>query len=148
MFYNLIRASTKTTSSAEWSRHRADDHVDFSSVHVLVLCDASTGPAQDAEGPGLVEDEAEFISELEFDLAGSVRRGIQGWRCVQLTIFGRSTISPTFSNKPSVIMNLLVKGFFACSFVTFARTLCKSSISLCSYHLTVLLEIWRPFLIA
>lgn len=70
MFHDLIRASTKTTSGAEWSRHRADDHVDFGGVHVLVLCDASTSPAQDAEGPGLVEDEAEFIFELEFDLAG------------------------------------------------------------------------------
>src|SRR2546423_15689439 len=113
MSHDLTRPNKKPTRSAVWPRHRADDHVDFSSVHVLVLCDASTGPAQDAEGPGLVEDEAEFIFELEFDLAGvgQTRRSGLGM-CVQLTIFGRSTISPTSSNKPSVIMNLLVKGFF------------------------------------
>jgi hypothetical protein len=78
MFHDLIRAGTKPTSSAEWSRHRADNHVDFGSVYVLVLCNASTGPAQDAEGPCLVKDEAEFVFELEFDLEGSVRRCIQG----------------------------------------------------------------------
>jgi hypothetical protein len=78
MFHDLVRAGTKSTGSAEWSRHSADDHVDFSSVHMLVLCNASTGPAQDAEGPCLVEDEAEFVFELEFDLGGSVRRGVQG----------------------------------------------------------------------
>src|SRR4051812_9019159 len=120
MLYNLIRTGTKPASSAEWSRHRADDHVDFSSVHVLMLCNASAGPAQDAKGPCLVEDEAEFVFELEFDLEEVGQNGaFKGGDVCKLTIFGRSTISPTFSNKPSVIMNLLVKGFFACSFVTF-----------------------------
>lgn len=38
-------------------------------------------------------------------------------------------------------MNLLVSGFLACSLTTFSSTRCRSAMSLCSYHLTVLLEI-------
>src|SRR5438270_14018922 len=73
------RLRTTTPNTTDSSRHRADDHSDSTSRHVLVLCNASTGPAQDAKGPCLVEDEAEFVFELEFDLEGSVRRGVQGW---------------------------------------------------------------------
>lgn len=64
------------------------------------------------------------------------------------TILGRSIMSPTFSNSPSVTMKRRVKGFFACSFVTRSSTRCISSISLCSYHRTVLLLICIPFLMA
>lgn len=54
-------------------------------------------------------------------------------------------MSPVFSKRPSVTMKRRVNGFLAISFLTFSRTLSRSSMSLCSYHLMVLLEICSPF---
>jgi hypothetical protein len=53
-----------------------------------------------------------------------------------------------FSNSPSVMMNRRVSGFLDCSLTTFFNTFSRSSMSLCSYHRTVLLLIWMPFLTA
>jgi hypothetical protein len=109
--------------------------------------------AEDAVRECFVENDAEFVPELEFDLTIVVVSmlnsdgicGGKGERVRARTSVGKSTISPTFSNIPSVTMNRLVRGLLAFSLVTFCSTLFKSSMSLCSYHFTVLLEICIPF---
>lgn len=69
MFYDFFVAGAETASCAERTGERTDDHVDFGCVDVLCFCDAATSAAEDAIGPGFVEDEAEFVLELEFDLS-------------------------------------------------------------------------------
>jgi hypothetical protein len=45
VFHDLVRARAEATGGAQRARHGADDHVDFGGVDVLVLSDASAGPA-------------------------------------------------------------------------------------------------------
>ena len=51
-------------------RERADDHVDRRRVGVRGLGGAAARRAEDAVGPGFVEDDAEFVAGFEMDLDG------------------------------------------------------------------------------
>ena len=73
---DLAVAGAEAAARAERPRERADDHVDGGRVDVLVLGDAAGGAAQDAVGPGFVEDEPEFVAVFELDLGG--RFGLEG----------------------------------------------------------------------
>ena len=68
MLDDLVGAGAEAATCAEGPGEGADYHVDFGRVDVLVLGDTAAGAAQDAEGPCFIEDEAEFVAELEFDL--------------------------------------------------------------------------------
>ena len=70
MFHNLVGADAEATAGAEGAGEGTDDHVHFGGVNVLMLSEAATGTAEDAEGPGFVEDEAELVAEFELDLGG------------------------------------------------------------------------------
>ena len=70
MVDNLLGAGAEATSCAQWAGERADNHVNAGRVAILVLRDAAAGAAEDAKGPGFVEDEAEFVAEFELDLEG------------------------------------------------------------------------------
>lgn len=112
-----------------------------------MLSDAAAAAAEDAEGVGFVEDKAVFEALFELNLERWVRTGrsMGGGGREERTTLGRSTMSPVFSKRPSVTMKRLVSDFFAISFLTFSSTRSRSSMSLCSYHLMVLLEISSPF---
>ena len=69
MLDDLVGPRAEAAGGGEGARHRADDHVDLGGVDVLVLGDAAARAAEDAEGVGFVEDQAEFVFVLEFDLA-------------------------------------------------------------------------------
>lgn len=146
MMNDLLRTSAETTTSDEGSRKRTDNHVDLRGIDVLVLCKTATVSAKDTEGPSLVENQAELVLEFQFNLETNSqlsRKRTQG-ETQELTRVGRSLMSPRASKRPSVMMKRLVKGFFFCSSTTLARTRARSSISLCSYHRTMLREIWIP----
>jgi transcription initiation factor TFIIIB Brf1 subunit/transcription initiation factor TFIIB len=68
MLDDLVAAGTEAACRGEGASHTADDHVDLCGVDVLVFGKAAARSAKDGEGPGLVEDEAEFVFELELDL--------------------------------------------------------------------------------
>lgn len=70
MFYDFVGADAEATAGAERACEGADDHVDLGGVDVLMLGEAAAGAAEDAKGPGFVEDEAEFVAEFKFDLVG------------------------------------------------------------------------------
>lgn len=68
MLDDVDGACAEAATGAERAGKRTDDHVDGGGVDVLGFGDAAAGAAEDAEGPGLVEDEAEFVAEAEFNL--------------------------------------------------------------------------------
>lgn len=76
----------------------------------MSLSNTATGCTEDTVRPGLVENKAELVAEFEFDLVALAIAGVH--ESELLTSLGKSTTSPTFSNKPSETMNLLVSGFF------------------------------------
>jgi hypothetical protein len=61
-------SSAESSTSANWSSERSNKHVYFVRVNVLCFGDTTTSCAEDAVGPGFVEDEAEFVTEFKFDL--------------------------------------------------------------------------------
>lgn len=67
-------AGAETAACAEGTRKRTNDHVDGGGVDILCFGDAAAGAAEDAKGPGLVEDEAEFVAEAEFNLGALLAR--------------------------------------------------------------------------
>lgn len=68
MLYDVGGAGAETAAGAEGTGERTDDHVYGGGVDVLGFRDTAAGAAEDAEGPGLIEDEAEFVAEAEFNL--------------------------------------------------------------------------------
>jgi len=80
VFDDFLGAGAEAAAGAERARERADDHVDFGGVDVLVLGDPAARAAEDAEGPGFVQDEAEFVFEFELDLSNGKRVSLSwGW---------------------------------------------------------------------
>ena len=71
---DFVGGGAEAAAGAEGAGEGADDHVDGGGVDVLGFGQASALAAQHAEGPGFVEDEAEFVEEFELDLE-------LGWGC-------------------------------------------------------------------
>lgn len=74
MLDDVDGACAEAATGAERAGERADDHVDGGGVDILGFGDAAAGAAEDAEGPGLVEDKAEFVAEAEFNLGALLAR--------------------------------------------------------------------------
>jgi hypothetical protein len=74
---------------------------------VIQFRETASSSAYCAKGDTLIENQAIFILELQLDLFMNIRRPSCYIPCEQLTSFGKSTM-PSFSNMPSVTMNLLV----------------------------------------
>lgn len=70
-------AGAETATGAEGAREGTNDHVDGGGVDVLGFGDAAASTAEDAEGPGLVEDEAELVAEAEFNLVLLLARALK-----------------------------------------------------------------------
>jgi hypothetical protein len=68
MFNDVGGASAEATSGTERTSKRANEHVDLGGIDVLGFCETATCSAHDAERPGLVEHEAEFVAEFELNL--------------------------------------------------------------------------------
>ena len=68
MLDDLVGACAEAAAGAERASERSDDHVYFGWVDVLVLRETTAGTTYHAEGPALVENEAELVAESEFDL--------------------------------------------------------------------------------
>lgn len=76
MLYDIGGASAKTATSAKGTRKRTNDHINGGGVDILGFRDTATGAAEDTKGPGLVEDEAEFVAEAEFNLGVLLARAL------------------------------------------------------------------------
>lgn len=72
MLDHLFRAGAEATSRDQSPGQTADNHVHVRGINVLHLGHAAACGAQDAVGPGLVEDDAEFVLVLEADDLGEV----------------------------------------------------------------------------
>lgn len=68
MVNNLIRSSAETSSGNQWTGQRSHNHIDFRGVDILMLRDATRGSSKNTKRPGLVQDQSEFVLELQLNL--------------------------------------------------------------------------------
>lgn len=143
MINDFFTSSTEASSTTESSRHRSNNHIHVRRTNAKIFRHTPPMTSQHAKRPTFIQYQSILVFLLQFNLSSALPPKIDE----ENTTLGKSTISPKFSLNPSVTINLLVKGFLErnCSTLISSRTLSKSSISLCSYHRTVDLEICRPF---
>ena len=68
MVNDLFGPSTETASSNDGASERTDNHINLRCIDILVLRNATTVASKNTERPGLVQNEAKFVLEFEFDL--------------------------------------------------------------------------------
>jgi hypothetical protein len=95
--------------------------------HIVQFCEPTSSSTDSSERKGLIEDHTELVLIFYFNLQGSLYRHREMWAFDPRTSLGKSTMAPSFSKMPSVIMNRLVKGalLFRLSFSTPSSTSSK-----------------------
>ena len=69
MLHNFIRPGAEAPSGAERAGQGTNDHIHLGWVHVLMLRHSAPVTTQNRKRPGFVQNQSEFVTELEFNLS-------------------------------------------------------------------------------